>query len=115
MSTLRVSPDRPSYPERRRIRQAALRMGAEISGQFPDVTVTVDLEMADGEDAFVWIRSSKGTRPVGLARLAERLARRQARTTGYWIVPRIISTEVDSRPVLRLRPRLFQQPRPLIL
>jgi hypothetical protein len=45
-------------------------------------------------------------RPVGLPLFIDRLARQCARQTGFWIVPRLVSASVESKPEIRLRPRL---------
>ncbi len=83
-----------------------MRMARTIGTEYPDLRVTIDVESVDGEDAFVWIELLRGLRPVGLPAFIDRLARQCARRTGFWIVPRLVSTSVDSQPELRLRPRV---------
>ena len=107
-------PERPSYSARRDIRRVALCVAGAISAAYPELRVDIDLDTVDGEDAFVWIHIPRGVRPAGLETLVRRLVRRQARTHGRWIVPRIVSSEFDSGPVFRLRPRLSEAARPLV-
>ena len=83
-----------------------MSMARTIGAKYPDLRVTIDVESVDGEDAFVWIEVLRGLRPAGLPAFIDRLARQCARRTGFWIVPRIVSTSVESQPELRLRPRV---------
>ncbi|HCU72326.1 MAG TPA: hypothetical protein DGO43_00770 [Chloroflexi bacterium] len=89
-------------------------MTAEIQQQFPGIRIDIDSETEDGEDAFLWINVPHGTRPEGLTAVVEQLAARQSRRTGFWIVPRIVSGGFRSGPQTRLRPRMFEAPRPLV-
>ena len=91
-----------------------MRLAAAVTAEYPDVRVEIDLESVEGEDAFLWIRVPRGARPVGLAELVGELTRRHNAAGGYWIVPRIVSGEFDDGPVLRLRPKLFEEPRPTV-
>ena len=100
---------------RQEIRRAAIQMAASISTSYPGLRIDVDLDTVDGEDAFVWVYIAAGTRPPGLSETVEKAARRQARTTNFWIVPRIVSPSYRSDPVFRLRPRLFEDPKPVVL
>ncbi len=105
---LKVSGTQSSLGVRRLIRTVALRLAAEVSASYPRLQVTVDMESVDGEDAFVWIETPTGARPAGLEGFVDRIARRYARATGYWIVPRIVTAEPDSGLLFRLRPHLFE-------
>ncbi|MBM4437015.1 MAG: hypothetical protein FJ029_07215 [Actinobacteria bacterium] len=89
----------------RRGAQAAARcLAAAIGAAFPSVRVRVDVETVDGEDAFVWIHVPAGARLEGLSDHVAELARRQARVTGYWLVPRLVSGAPDGKRPIRLRP-----------
>ncbi len=110
-----VRTDRPSSETRQDIRRAALRLANAIQAKAPDARLAIDTDTVDGEDAFVWVEMPRGVRSATLSAVAERLSRSIGSTTGFWIVPRIISAEFDSGPVFRLRPRLFDSPRPQIL
>ncbi|MDE2991871.1 MAG: hypothetical protein OXU21_12555 [Chloroflexota bacterium] len=83
-----------------------MRMVRTIEAEYPDLRVTIDVDSVDGEDAFVWIEVLRGLRPASLAAFVDRLARQCASRTGFWIVPRIISTSVEPKPEIRLRPRV---------
>ena len=83
-----------------------MRMVRTIGAEYPDLRVTVDVDSVDGEDAFVWVEVLRGLRPVGLSAFIDRVARQCARRTGFWIVPRIVSTSLESKPEIRLRPRI---------
>ncbi|MCY3784813.1 MAG: hypothetical protein OXG79_13680 [Chloroflexi bacterium] len=95
-----------SYQRRQRVRDTAMSMANTIGAKYSDLRVTIDMESVDGEDAFVWIEVLRGLRPAELPTFIDRLARQCARRTGFWIVPRIVSTSVESQPELRLRPRV---------
>ena len=110
-----VRTDRPSSETRQDIRRAALRLASAIQAKVPDAHLVIDTDTVDGEDAFVWVQLPRGTRSANVGVAVERLSRRIGLTTGFWIVPRIVSAEFESGPVVRLRPRLFNSPRPLIL
>ena len=97
---------RVSYQRRQRVRDSAMRMVRTIGAKYPELRVTIDVETVDGEDAYVWIAALNGLRPVGLPLFIDRLARQCARQTGFWIVPRLVSASVESKPEIRLRPRL---------
>ncbi len=83
-----------------------MRMVRTIGAEYPDLRVTIDVDSVDGEDAFVWVEVLRGLRPVGLSAFIDRVARQCARRTGFWIVPRIVSTSLESKPEIRLRPRI---------
>jgi hypothetical protein len=113
MHVRHVSMSHASYQRRRRARGSAMRMARTIEAEYPDLRVTVDMETVDGEDAYVWIEVSRGARTSGLSEYIDQVARSYGRRTGYWIVPRITSTNVESSPEFRLRPRLSDA-RPLV-
>lgn len=102
-----------SYQRRRCARGNAMRMARNIEAEYPDLRVIVDMETVDGEDAYVWIEVPRGSRPSGLSEYIDRVSRLYGRRTGYWIVPRITSTNVESSSEFRLRPRLSNA-RPLV-
>ena len=115
MRFLEFDPPDGAHKSRSDVRAAAIQMASSISAAFPDLRVAVDLQTVDGEDAFVWISLPSSVRPVGLAELLEKVSRRQNRTTGFWIVPRIVSSSFRTDPVFRLRPRLFEDPKPILM
>ena len=85
-----------------------------IQQQYPRIRIDIDTETEDGEDAFLWINVPHGARPEGLTVVVERLSAQQASRTGLWIVPRIVSGGFHSGPQSRLRPRMFESPRPVV-
>lgn len=99
---------------RENIRGAALSLMMAIQQQYPGIRIDIDTETEDGEDAFLWINIPHGARPEGLTGVVEKLAAQQARRTEFWIVPRIVSGVFRSGPQSRLRPRMFESPRPLV-
>lgn len=109
-----VRTDGPSSETRHDIRRTALRLANAIQAKLPDARLVIDTDTVEGEDAFVWVEVARGARAKTLSVVVERMSRRIRLTTGFWIVPRIISAEFDSGPVFRLRPRLFDSPRPLV-
>ncbi len=108
-----ISTPHASYQRRRRARGSAMRMARTIGAEYPELRVTIDMETVDGEDAYVWVEVPRGSRPGGLAEYIDQVSRLYGRRTGYWIVPRIVSTSVDSSPEFRLRPRPGEA-RPLV-
>ena len=107
----RTRTDRQSLATRQDIRRTALRLANAIQVKDPDALLAIDTDTVDGEDAFVWVQVQHGVRSGTLCAVAERLSRRIRLTTGFWIVPRIVTAKFDTEP--RLRPRLFDLPRPL--
>ncbi len=106
MSQISIEP--ASYQRRRRARGSAMSMARAIGAEYPNLRVTVDMETVDGEDAYIGVEVPQGSRPRGLPEYIDRSSRLYGRRTGYWIVPRIVSTSVESSPEFRLRSRVTE-------
>lgn len=95
---------RSVYRSRQNIRRVAQEIVAEITGQWPGTSVTVDLDGVDGEDAYLWISPVDPESRDQVALTALELVNSHGVRMGMWIVPRVLNhTEDKDESSHRLR------------